>query len=170
MEKLVRHFSHYVHSLNPDVAIEVNFGVPVRETWRPTRSTVGAGGPSIAMVYGAKMLTRRKDHTVRRTDLADPAVQDCRRFDNYCLTYMLDRDERMILRNMAHTAAFNGGTLACVGQNPRLGMITASSTTHGKASSIGCTSTGTITWTNRVSGRYCNLAQRTIKRLRLGSG
>ena len=120
-EKFMRHFSRYVHSLNPDVAIEMNFGVPVRE------NTAASSGLQLSRVAGYSDGLWSEDayspEILPTGELISRIRQFkiCRRFDNYCLTYMLDPDQRMILRNMAHAAAFNGGTPACVGQNPRLG-------------------------------------------------
>lgn len=120
-EKLVRHFSQCVQSLNPDVAIEVNFGVAVRENMA---GYIGQQLSHLAKYSDGQWNEDAYSPEILPTGELISRIRQfkiCRRYDNYCFTYMLDRDERMILRNMAHTAAFNGGTLACVGQNPKLG-------------------------------------------------
>lgn len=118
--KLTRHFSGYVHSLNPEVAVEVNFGIAVRENsaaWigndLPTAARYCDGlwsedAYSPAVLPGGELISR-----IRQCKMA-------RQCDAFAFTYMEGPDDRAVLRNMAHVAAFNGGTIGSLGFAPRM--------------------------------------------------
>jgi len=118
--KLARHFCRFIQKLNPDVAIEVNSSVAVRE------NVAGFEGVDIPTVFqytdahwcedayrpeilpSGELISR-----IRQFKMA-------RRFDNVLFTYMEGPDDRSVLRNMAHAAAFNAGTVASLGFVPRM--------------------------------------------------
>jgi hypothetical protein len=118
--KLTKHFAEYVHRLNPEVAVEVNTAVAVREN---VAACLGVDLPTVARYTDAlwcedayppeilpsgELISRIRQFKMART------------LDNVLFTYMHGADDRAVLRNMAHAAAFNGGTLGSLGFVPHM--------------------------------------------------
>jgi len=118
--KLARHFARYVHSLNPDVAVEVNYSVAVRENMA---ACIGNDFPTVAKYFDGLWSEDAYRPEVLPSGELISRIRQCkmaRRCDAFVFTYMEGPDDRSVLRNMAHVAAFNGGTIASLGFVPRM--------------------------------------------------
>jgi hypothetical protein len=112
-------------ALNPEVAIEINNSLPAtRENaamWTGT-DVLGMGHYTDAHWsedgYGPKLHdTGILTHRVRQ-------FKHCRAANgNFALTYMAELDERGLRQNMAHAAAFNKGSIGCIGFPPHMNFM-----------------------------------------------
>ena len=107
--------------LNPEVMIEINNALPaVRENAAllTGQDVIGTGFYTDASwsedAYGPRLHENGlMIQRIRQFKL-------CRAAGTFGLTYMHEKDERLLRQNLAHTAAFNMGNIGCIGFPPHM--------------------------------------------------